>query len=1267
MATNLSFNDLLVIDNATANVGVGTTAPNDQVHIYKATSTALKIQAAGSTSVSRLRLVESSTLTSNLGAVLKYTNNTDTMVLGFNDGSSDGDVLSAVRSGASASSVNLLTSGLSGLFIDSTQRVGINTTGPTAQLDVLKNGVANIVQARSDTQALFRLSVGTVVLDVNATTVAAELRTLSNHGIQFTTNSLSRLVLSAGGDLTLGNAAVDAERWFVFTGAGTARDYGVKFGANRALWTSTSYSAATLLGSSNTERLRIESDGTFYFRRASDAGNNSIVFNTTVLNALSVNSSGYVGIGTASASNQLHINATNPIVRLQGSTDSAYLDYNGTRLQVSAGGGYLQFVTGNVNRWAIDANGALYPNTDDTAQLGAQSSRVSYVYARRYVYGSGVINVKQRGAVVTAAAGTTGWRKLATLLVDADDWQGGKTFEVTVRRWYATGAGVPGNETATFVVSTDGYGSTIGTVFVGTYKEGFGSSVSFGVQNFTTTGTGLTKYYTADIVMHVPEYLFYTLVYTYAAEEFASVQYPSAILGVVFPGYYITAQETAAVDLMPYTTPVTFTSRGGSVGIGTAAPSAYGNLTSASDVFVQAAGNGGYLRLAGNSNEGIIAANQYYSAVQKAVIGGYAPQIELMISDGSLRFSTSNSVLGDAPVTPSEIMRLTAAGILGIGASSPTVGFKLDVRGSARIEVADPRLDLVGTYRTFLTQVVDGANAAASYWRLFDNTAGTTVERVRVTSTGNVGIGNTSPNSPAANVTLAVGVEGSSSVQNAIRIYGGNDANRAPVLSLFRSGNIENIVSAYKSGAVAGLALGVTGGIASYSDATLAASCQLFLTSAGKLGLNVAEPDTLIEARGTDAGIVVHHYSNSRGGIYAFSTQRVAFASTNSADNLVFGYTGSPGTSAGFVEKARLVNASGNFGVGTTSPGERLTVSAGSNDRIGADVAGVITTITLGSTISAEALRTIAFDRSTGLLHVKYGINGSALTSGVLMDSSGFVGIGTTAAPSYRFVTRGNAAADEVIARVDNGNATVTAFGYRSILEVAGLNNGGTYTRLRLQAKGGGTNFADFVATEVGTPDNAPLNLFTNNTTRMVVDSAGSVTVASGGNLNLANGNLIIGTSGKGIDFSATPGTGTQELLDDYEEGDWTPSLSSSGGTLSGTGTGRYTKVGRLVTVQYSVQAATVSSATGNVFINSLPFTSSAAGYGQGVSSYAEVYNGVNWGTTFAHCLATIFDGGSTNLTIYRYDTSHNWQFDVATKMSILSIISGTFSYITDS
>jgi hypothetical protein len=49
-----------------------------------------------------------------------------------------------------------------------------------------------------------------------------------------------------------------------------------------------------------------------------------------------------------------------------------------------------------------------------------------------------------------------------------------------------------------------------------------------------------------------------------------------------------------------------------------------------------------------------------------------------------------------------------------------------------------------------------------------------------------------------------------------------------------------------------------------------------------------------------------------------------------------------------------------------------------------------------------------------------------------------------------------------------------------------------------------------------------------------------NATLDASGNLNIGTGNLIV-ASGKGIDFSATSGSGTSELLDDYEEGTWTP------------------------------------------------------------------------------------------------------------------------------
>jgi hypothetical protein len=90
--------------------------------------------------------------------------------------------------------------------------------------------------------------------------------------------------------------------------------------------------------------------------------------------------------------------------------------------------------------------------------------------------------------------------------------------------------------------------------------------------------------------------------------------------------------------------------------------------------------------------------------------------------------------------------------------------------------------------------------------------------------------------------------------------------------------------------------------------------------------------------------------------------------------------------------------------------------------------------------------------------------------------------------------------------------------------------------------------------------------------------------------------NIVIGTSGKGIDFSATAGTGTSELLADYEEGTFTPAMSSgSGGPIVlSTATGKYTKIGNVVTFALRVTVSNANLAGGAISITNLPFTSTS-------------------------------------------------------------------------
>ena len=105
-------------------------------------------------------------------------------------------------------------------------------------------------------------------------------------------------------------------------------------------------------------------------------------------------------------------------------------------------------------------------------------------------------------------------------------------------------------------------------------------------------------------------------------------------------------------------------------------------------------------------------------------------------------------------------------------------------------------------------------------------------------------------------------------------------------------------------------------------------------------------------------------------------------------------------------------------------------------------------------------------------------------------------------------------------------------------------------------------------------------------------------------------GNLAF-PSGKGIDFSATAGTGTSELFDDYEEGSFTPTVE--GATTAGSGTygnqlGYYTKVGRVVHFQIWIQV-TSHTGTGTTKVMGLPFTSGGTGTASGSANLAYAAN----------------------------------------------------------
>ena len=129
------------------------------------------------------------------------------------------------------------------------------------------------------------------------------------------------------------------------------------------------------------------------------------------------------------------------------------------------------------------------------------------------------------------------------------------------------------------------------------------------------------------------------------------------------------------------------------------------------------------------------------------------------------------------------------------------------------------------------------------------------------------------------------------------------------------------------------------------------------------------------------------------------------------------------------------------------------------------------------------------------------------------------------------------------------------------------------------------------------------------------VDSGTSnVKLATSGTGVTVTGNIAI-ANGNGIDFGATAnssGSMATELLDDYEEGTWTPTIF--GGTTAGTYSlesartgGKYTKIGRLVTIVAVLRISSIDSAgAGTLNFGGLPFAfganiASSWGMGQGI------------------------------------------------------------------
>jgi hypothetical protein len=143
-------------------------------------------------------------------------------------------------------------------------------------------------------------------------------------------------------------------------------------------------------------------------------------------------------------------------------------------------------------------------------------------------------------------------------------------------------------------------------------------------------------------------------------------------------------------------------------------------------------------------------------------------------------------------------------------------------------------------------------------------------------------------------------------------------------------------------------------------------------------------------------------------------------------------------------------------------------------------------------------------------------------------------------------------------------------------------------------------------------------------------DTISELTSASGVTIDgvkLKDSNMVP-DAGKGIDFSANSGSAgeTSSLLDWYEEGTWTPTLSFGGtaATLAVTNAS-YTRIGNRLLFQAYVTITVKGAGTGAAVFGGLPFT---------VGAFAPIYVWCNGVSSNGNTIQGFVESGATTIAM---------------------------------
>mgnify|MGYP001253251519 CR=1 FL=1 len=421
----------------------------------------------------------------------------------------------------------------------------------------------------------------------------------------------------------------------------------------------------------------------------------------------------------------------------------------------------------------------------------------------------------------------------------------------------------------------------------------------------------------------------------------------------------------------------------------------------------------------------------------------------------NLKFSTGTS--GNR----AERMRINSSGNVGIGTSSPNTKFTVSGNANVTGNFYTPDFGYIGNSAGTFSGINTGfqtLSGGSGYLLAFTNGS----ERMRINSSGNVGIGNSTPGNFYAGANQLVVGDGSG--DNGISLYGGTSG-------------VNRIYFADGSSGAARY-----DGYIEYSHSSrkmlfgTAANTRMTIDSSGNIGIGTTSPSYKLDTIGTTNGSIVSRVGNLSTGSGSQAILQLGVGATaeryvNLNTNYTSQYFQTSGVSittsyqdfdtqifrnSSGAERMRI-NSSGNVGISTTSPSSKLHVN--------------------GSFRQTGATAPFEWTVNSGALDY-YKLNAVGYADNLIIaNSGGNVGIGGL--PSQRLHIHGGA--------------------------VQFTNTQNTYLQI---------NTAD---THLYTAAAHPLRFGTNSTERMRIDSSGNLLVGTTSadpiGANTGNGRLAVGPS----------------------------------------------------------------------------------------------------------------------------------------------------------